>query len=457
MPTTPPSITALPAPPDPNDRSTFNTRAYPWSVAQQTFATEVAAVAANVFDNATEAAAAAIATAADLEQTGLDKVATAADRVQTGLDRTQTGLDKVATAADRVQTGLDAITATTQATQAAASAAAASAIVLGVSTGLPALRPTLLLDFGNSQHVDSRITFTRASAAPRVNERGLIETVASGVPRIDFDPVTGACNGLLIEEARTNLLLNSLIDGTNLTTQTVTVAAAAHTLSFYGSGSVVLSGTHSATVTGTGAYPSRKTLTFTPTAGSLTLTVTGDVKWAQLEVGAFPTSYIPTAASAVTRAADVAVMTGTNFSSWYRQDEGTFVVESATNSTNGATSSTVLSAFASSSNYQRVRHLAGLVDIYAVSGGTLVVDSDGVAVSVGTFGKTAMAYKSDDYVQYTNGVSGGADTSAALPVGVTTLNIGSTDGAGNFLNGRIRRIAYYPKRLSNSELQALTA
>ena len=59
MPTTPPSITALPTPPDPNDRSTFNTRAYPWSVAQQTLATEVGAVADNVFDNATDAETAA--------------------------------------------------------------------------------------------------------------------------------------------------------------------------------------------------------------------------------------------------------------------------------------------------------------------------------------------------------------------------------------------------------------
>lgn len=59
MPTTPPSITALPDPPDPSDRSTFNTLAYPWSVAQQTLATEVGAVATNVFNNATEAATSA--------------------------------------------------------------------------------------------------------------------------------------------------------------------------------------------------------------------------------------------------------------------------------------------------------------------------------------------------------------------------------------------------------------
>lgn len=59
MPTTPPSITALPAPPDPNNRATFNTLAYPWSVAQQTLATEVGAVATNVFNNATDAATSA--------------------------------------------------------------------------------------------------------------------------------------------------------------------------------------------------------------------------------------------------------------------------------------------------------------------------------------------------------------------------------------------------------------
>ena len=61
--TTPPTITALPSPPDPNNRATFNTLAYPWSVAQQTLATEVGAVAANVYDNAQEAEAQAGASA----------------------------------------------------------------------------------------------------------------------------------------------------------------------------------------------------------------------------------------------------------------------------------------------------------------------------------------------------------------------------------------------------------
>lgn len=56
MTTTPPSISTLPPAPDPSNRSTFNTLAYPWSAALPTFGTQVSAVAANVKANADEAA-----------------------------------------------------------------------------------------------------------------------------------------------------------------------------------------------------------------------------------------------------------------------------------------------------------------------------------------------------------------------------------------------------------------
>ena len=74
---------------------------------------------------------------------------------------------------------------------------------------LPDLRPSLLLDFANSGRVDPRIQCTRASAATCYGPDGKLRTVAANVPRIDYDPVTGKCLGLLVEEARTNLLLNS--------------------------------------------------------------------------------------------------------------------------------------------------------------------------------------------------------------------------------------------------------
>ena len=80
-------------------------------------------------------------------------------------------------------------------------------------TDFPAIRPSLLLDFANSGRVDPRISSTRASTATCYGPDGVLRTVASNVPRIDFDPLTGKCLGLLVEEARTNLLLNSVFAG----------------------------------------------------------------------------------------------------------------------------------------------------------------------------------------------------------------------------------------------------
>lgn len=81
--------------------------------------------------------------------------------------------------------------------------------------------------------------------------------------------------------ARKNILLATEA----LATQSVTTLAAQYTLSFTGTGSITLSGTTTGTLTGTGVND-RVSLTVTPTAGTLTLTVSGSVTKAQLELGA---------------------------------------------------------------------------------------------------------------------------------------------------------------------------
>ena len=162
------------------------------------------------------------------------------------------------------------------------------------------------------------LTFTRATSATRVNSSGLIESVSANVARLDY--TNGSCPSILVEPQRTNLVFPSA----TATTQTRTVTATAHTLSFYGTGTVVLTGVATGTLVGTGAN-NRVTLTFTPTAGNLTLTVNGSVTNWQLEAGSNATSLIPTTTSAVTRNADVISKAG--ISSLIGQTEGTIYID----------------------------------------------------------------------------------------------------------------------------------
>jgi hypothetical protein len=86
--------------------------------------------------------------------------------------------------------------------------------------------------------------------------------------------------------------VRNLLAGTDaLATQTVAVTAAEHRLSFRGTGTVTLTGAStSGPLVGTGPTDIVG-LTFTPTAGNLTLTVSGAVELAQLELGSARSAY----------------------------------------------------------------------------------------------------------------------------------------------------------------------
>jgi hypothetical protein len=83
---------------------------------------------------------------------------------------------------------------------------------MSIKQNFPTIKPTLNLDFANSKAVDSRITFTRASAATVTDAQGIQQIVRDNKPRIDFDGNTGECRGLLIEEQRANLNDTSPLD-----------------------------------------------------------------------------------------------------------------------------------------------------------------------------------------------------------------------------------------------------
>lgn len=293
-------------------------------------------------------------------------------------------------------------------------------------------------------------TFTRASSATFIGSNGLIQSAAINTPRFDHNPTTLVCRGLLIEESRTNLVFPS----DTLSTQTRTVTATAHTLSFYGTGTIVLSGVHVATVVGTGAYPTRTTLTFTPTAGSLTLTVTGSVTQAQLEVGSFPTSYIPTTTASVVRSADVCSITGGDFSRVYNQSEITLFAEASPMSHSGFGS--YLSFDNGTPDEQAA--LVGFpspntAQCYVVDNGS-IQSNVSIGVSLNQNNKMAAAMMSNSFQLSVNGAIGTQDSTGSMPT-ASNLKIGRSWNS-SVTSGTYRQVRVYKKRLANSKLQSLT-
>ena len=179
----------------------------------------------------------------------------------------------------------------------------------------------------------------------------------------------------------------------------------------------------------------------------------------QLEAGAFPTSYIPTQGSTRTRAADNASITGINFSSWYRQDEGTIYAEAINNNISGAP------------QIARLRNSADIafrLDLFrtaANSRGAFFVSDSTTQVNIfnpdGTWpvnSKAAIcaAYRQDNFVLAINGSALAIDTSGTVPASIDQLSIANQNSIANQYTGTIRRFTFWPKRLSNAQLQALT-
>jgi hypothetical protein len=177
----------------------------------------------------------------------------------------------------------------------------------------------------------------------------------------------------------------------------------------------------------------------------------------QLEAGAFPTSYIPTTGAAATRAADAASISGSNFSSWYRQDEGTMFADSQRLSSptasefpqvffvsDGTGDNTINLGYVTSSVSQfRIRRLAS--------------NEANMTPNASTLRRiTAGAYAANSAAMSEAGAAALVDTSVVLPSTLTQLNIGTNDGTVSAVNGTIRRLTYWPTRLGNEVLQRIT-
>ena len=364
----------------------------------------------------------------------------------------------------------------------------------------------------------------------------------NSAPRFDHNPTTGESLGLLVEEARTNLLLRSeefdnaswtktrssitantivapngtltadklvesTINGEHYTEQSIIPAAGTYTHTVFAkageynqlrirpvhigeaftTSAITFDLTTGPTATTNNLITNatmqilpngwrRCSVTFTLTSaasshsmriqllnadGSSVYTgddVSGIYLWgAQLEAGAFPTSYIPTTTATVTRSADVASISGSNFSSWYRQDEGTvFARYSFPQSPNTAGARVFQFTSTAGSSVIWLRAQAGVNRIYDVTDTNVsqATFNQG-AYAAGAEYRGALAFRLNDFGFAENGGASQSDSSGTVPV-MDRLGIGIDSGGFSPGNTHIRRLTYWPTRLPDSTLQAVT-
>jgi len=175
----------------------------------------------------------------------------------------------------------------------------------------------------------------------------------------------------------------------------------------------------------------------------------------QIEALALSTSYIQTVASQVTRAADAVSITGTNFSSCYAQGEGTLYVESLAQDTSAANNKNLRLHDGTTSNeiWLGSGSPGTAARCQIALGGVTYFDSNmSNQATAGQFGKYAVAFETNNTVLCSNGTLGTLDTAVPISSAINQLTIiPPSQRAGYY-----KKIAYYPIRISNTQLQALT-
>jgi hypothetical protein len=418
---------------------------------------------------------------------------------------------------------------------------------------LDLVSPTLVLDFINRPYMDPRFSFSRASNATIFNSTGTLTSVGYNQPRFDYDPTTLACNGLLMEESRTNSIPNStMVGGATGTPGTIPTGwniTAANGLSYsivnlgtesgipfidirysgtptatgdqaralfytaftpatsgqFWTGSMYCSLVNGSTVNitnflleiasydGSNVFNGNRTVSFTPITGTLVtqrvtntystlpattasvrmdlvigytinlpIDVTIRIGLPQLEQGAFVTSVIPTYGSTATRAVENCNLT---VGTWYNQQAGTLYVETNRRGQGGG-SSFSSALYTSSTSYIGLQYVSGsgtyTGQVYdANSSPAASVTPVNVSnVDFGTNMRTAVSFDaiSNIMVVTNKGVSTTFGSSFPGVPTITSLTIGGRTINGDFaMTGNMRKLSYYPARLSNATVQSMTA
>ena len=181
----------------------------------------------------------------------------------------------------------------------------------------------------------------------------------------------------------------------------------------------------------------------------------------QIEVGSFPTSFIPTNGSTATRGQDLVEITEEEFVEFYNQTEGSIISEFMLPPSWPMSGYASITLTLSDNSYNNRITLASSTGSAAINADVAISGSTTRAAlgsyTSGSYSiKAAMAYKASDSGGSLNGAAVVTTSPGTLPL-LTRADIGKDHQNGNALNGHMKRIMYYSKRLPNSQLVTLTS
>ena len=181
----------------------------------------------------------------------------------------------------------------------------------------------------------------------------------------------------------------------------------------------------------------------------------------QVESGAFATSYIPAGATATLRNADVCSMPTSSFS--YSSTAGAIVVSGTPYSVTSYSPLAILRNSATNLN-DRI-DLSGnsgvstqAARLTVVSGGSTQYDSQAFvsAMTPNTTYKFAGTFSANSFISASQSTLSALGTSGSMPTGVDLLEIGNRQAGSACFNGQLQSLRYWPQRLLNAEMQAIS-
>lgn len=198
----------------------------------------------------------------------------------------------------------------------------------------------------------------------------------------------------------------------------------------------------------TPTYHSWGDVTYTGTA------TIGIVIWgAQIEQGAFSTTYIPTSGSTFSRNADSCSISSTDFTNFYNQTEGTSRIEYVSKPNSSGTYSLTTYKDATNSFFlKQYRTFSTETSLYK-GDASIGAQFDYASQGVDGFGEMTIAYKNNDFSSSFNGGNFKTDSSGVIS-SFASLSFGCDENSANLLNGCISRVRYYKKKITDNKIKS---